>query len=163
MSTNLIKVEIESFVGSDLNKMADELIKVVQKSLKKEAKPHVEVIRNTMPVPRWNSTIKTISKVNFNKKRRHIWLTLGLEGKLNDKDDSDFMKAHHMNYGTLERRDPEHPFKNPVKQGKNNRNTLGQPHLNIYEDATKGAAARIIYGVEKAIQNFTKTWNSEHQ
>lgn len=161
--SNLIKMEVESFVESDLNKMADELINVVRKTLKKEAKPHVEVIRNTMPVPRWNATIKTISKVNFNKKKRQIWLTLGLEGKMNDRDDSDFMKAHHMNYGTLERRDPEHSFKNPVRKGKNNRNPHGQPHLNFFEDMTKGAASRIIHGVEKAIENFTKTWNSQHQ
>ena len=125
-----------------LDGMPEAALKLVKKSMQEASKPVTRSIRNAVDIPHWRKLVK--SKVAVG---RSAWegtqASVGMfnNGKVTNStkkaDRADWFKAYWANYGTLSRRDPSHPFKNPIKAKKRHQ-SVGQHQQNFFERGSEG-------------------------
>lgn len=109
--------------------------------------------------PDWRELVAfNVTKKGF--MGRYLNLGIGMFNKKVDpfrpKAVPDWYKAYWKNYGTLERRDPQHHFKNGIKPDTNaaarrRRNNKGQPATHFFEIATRGWAIRLYNDIDKVV------------
>lgn len=125
-----------------LDDMPEAALKLIKKSMQEASKPVTRNMRNAIDIPHWRKLVK--SKVAVG---RTAWegtqAAVGMfnNGKVTNSvkkaDRPDWFKAYWANYGTLSRRDPQHPFKTPIKSKKRHQD-VGQPKQNFFERGSEG-------------------------
>ena len=127
--------------------MPKEAKKETKKILRKAAKPWAAKIRKAMKHATW----KNLVDYKISDRKGFINLYVGLF-----KDPGfEWFKAYWANYGTLERRDPEHNFDRPVRRATDKRrNNLGQFHQNFFDEAREGAAEDIVRRLEQGLNQY---------
>ena len=122
----------------------EELVKATRKAMRDASTKTSKMIKQRIP-KRWNRLMKY--KVS---NKGHLLATIGMfnghqsqgnqpkGGKIDD-----WFKSYWLNYGTLDKRDPEHHFDNPVKHrstaaAKRRRNTAGIEPRKFFEEAIQG-------------------------
>lgn len=139
-----VTVEIQGLreCNSVLTNMPDAALKLIKKAMQEASKPVARNIRSAVDIPHWRKLVK--AKVTVG---RSAWegtqAAVGMfnNGKVTNsakgKDRADWFKAYWANYGTLSRRDPQHPFKNAIKAKKRHQ-SVGQPPQNFFERGSDG-------------------------
>lgn len=137
----------------------EELVKATRKAFREASAVTVKQIKKRIP-KRWNRLMRY--KVS---NRGHLLATLGMfnnhqaQGNQpkNGKVD-DWFKAYWLNYGTLDRRDPEHQFERPVKHrataaAKARRNTSGIEPRKFFEEASTGWETLFMEKFRESLRN----------
>lgn len=147
MAWAYFKVEGLAEIMRDLDRAPDEHMKAAKKAAKKAASAVQRKIRPGIP-PNWRVLLKNKVKKSM---YGNLFADVGLYNVATAttrrrKIDANFkwFKAYWANYGTLQRRDPSHKFKYPVRPsgsaaGQRRRNNVGQRHQNFFEKAETGA------------------------
>lgn len=157
MSTS-IKVEGVSRVLRSLDQAPSNLMKIAKNALKAGAKATASQIKSGVP-DRWSGLTKTKVGKTF---RGELYASAGLRSKghrteQNKTEVDDWFKAYWANYGTLENRDPNHRFANPVRRmtsavAQRRRNRRGQKAQNFFERAVSGWDSTFMEAFEKSIE-----------
>nr|DAM80531.1 MAG TPA: hypothetical protein [Caudoviricetes sp.] len=123
-----------------------ELQKAGKKAMASAGRKVAAKLKRQIP-SRWKKLIKSKAKMS---RDGNFWAVMGLyngheaQGHQPDgKKVSDWFKAYWADYGTLERRDPNHKFDSPVKSkdsasGRLRRNDMGQFPERFFEAASGG-------------------------
>ena len=137
-----VKIEGLRECDSALSNMPSAALKLIKKSMQEASKPVARNIRSAVDIPHWRKLVKFKVAVG-----RTAWegtqASVGMfnNGKVTNStskaDRADWFKAYWANYGTLSRRDPQHPFKNAVRAKKRHQN-VGQPPQNFFERGAEG-------------------------
>lgn len=137
-----VKIEGLRECNSVLDEMPSAALKLIKKAMQEASKPVARNLRAAVDIPHWRKLVK--SKVAVG---RSAWegtqAAVGMfnNGKVTNstkkEDRADWFKAYWANYGTLSRRDPNHPFKNAVRSKKRHQ-SVGQPPQNFFERGSEG-------------------------
>ena len=74
--------------------------------------------------------------------------------KSGTSEPDDWFKAYWKNYGTLQRRDPNHKFDYPIKKlSRKRRNEVGQPRENFYDGAIDPAQKAFLRAFRESVKN----------
>lgn len=123
-----------------------ELQKAGRKAMASAARKVTAGMRRTIPA-RWKKLLRSVAKMS---RDGDFYANMGLYngGERNGKQPkgkavSDWFKAYWADYGTLERRDPNHKFDTPVKgkntaNGRLRRNDRGQFPERFFERSING-------------------------
>ena len=119
----------------------ENVVKATRNALRDASKVTAKMIRGRM-----DKRFRRLVRFKVTNKG-HLNAGIGLfndgKGTGQHADMPDWFKAYWKNYGTLEGRDPQHHFDQPVKHpktqaAKNRRNRMGIAHRNFYEEAITG-------------------------
>ena len=120
-------------------KAPENCIKATRAALREASRVESRKLRQRIP-KRWRKLVKyAVTKSQEGKLKSYVGMFNGnqVEGHQdpNGKPAFDWFKAYWANYGTLTHRDPNHSFREPIKNNKRRRNNMGQPRQNFYEVA----------------------------
>lgn len=120
------------------------LMKIARTAMRAGAKATATQIRTGVP-GQWSGLTKAKVGKTY---RGELYASAGLRSKghrteQSGKEVDDWFKAYWANYGTLENRDPNHRFANPVRRSTTavalrRRNRRGQKAQNFFENAIRG-------------------------
>lgn len=127
---------------SVLNNMPAAALQLIKKSMREAAKPVARNIRSAVEIPHWRKLVKA-KIANGRSEGEGTQAEVGMfnnghiSNSIKKADRPDWYKAYWANYGTLSRRDPQHPFKNAIK-AKSRHQSIGQPPQNFFERGSDG-------------------------
>ena len=137
------------------------LIKVSRKAMKAASRKTAGTIRKRVP-KRWAKIVRyKVDKQYDGKLAAFVGLfqTGLMQGHQNPNGAPmpDWFKAYWANYGTLQRRDPNHVFKNPVRhsgtaQAQRRRNRMGEAHQNFFEAALPGWQETFVTAFQESLK-----------
>lgn len=138
-----VTVEIQGLHECDsvLNNMPEAALQLIKKSMREAAKPVARNIRSAIDIPHWRRLVR--SKVSDGKTAwQGLQTAVGLFNNnstkdVKEEDRPDWFKAYWANYGTLSRRDPQHPFKFAIKV-RSRHQSVGQPPQHFFERGSEG-------------------------
>lgn len=119
----------------------ENVVKATRNALRDASKVTAKMIRGRM-----DKRFRRLVRFKVTNKG-HLNAGIGLfndgKGTGQHADMPDWFKAYWKNYGTLEGRDPQHHFDQPVNHSKtqaakNRRNRMGIAHRNFYDEAITG-------------------------
>lgn len=158
MSTEYIDIEGMDKVEKWLEDYPKQMKSLLRRALKKAAKPEEQRANQAMPYGSWLLEVR--AKTQIKSKKEELLLSSGFFGKKRNSDGSipAWFKAYWDNYGTLQGRDPDHQFKNPIKHSSTTaaskrKNQSGQQHTNFFEKAMAGAEERIAAEMMDTVLN----------
>lgn len=127
------------------------VVKMTKAALRSAAKVTRQQIKTKMPF-----TFGRLVKYSLRKQPDGTQsLLVGLFNKKQTKNPSseipDWFKAYWKNYGTLKRRDPNHDFMYPIREGRAKRNKEGQMPERFFEAAAAGWEGPFISAFEQAM------------
>lgn len=137
-----------------------EMQKAGRKAMAAAARKVTAGMRRTIPA-RWKKLLKSVAKMT---RGGDFYATMGLYNRQErngkqpkGKPVSDWFKAYWADYGTLERRDPNHKFDYPVKgkntaNGRLRRNDKGQYPEGFFEDAIDGWEAAFFDEFRRSLE-----------
>ena len=121
-----------------LNDYPNEINKIAKAALRKAIAPLVKDIKNTSPVKGVKIKMKPLKGMNPS-------LKFGYFGEVGNSDRvaiSPWFKAYFLNYGTLNRRHPSHPFLNPVRFRKTKQREGIRPRL-FFDKTVEGQEQQV--------------------
>ena len=143
------------------DKAPENCIKATRAALREASKTEARKIRQRTP-KRWRRLVKyTVTKDRDGKLRAYVGMFNGHQAQGNQNEGGaptfDWFKAYWANYGTLTHRDPNHSFREGIKQNKRRRNNLGQPRQNFYEAAIVPFAEEFSEAFQQAFAKQQQT------
>ena len=120
------------------DKAPDNMLKMVKTALRTASRKTARSIRTKAPANFRRLVSYKVFKGQVTQKTNAL---IGLFNKARKANESkgvaDWRKAYWKNYGTLQRRDPQHVFGKSVSQNTRRRNNLGQPFERFFEAAIR--------------------------
>lgn len=138
---------------------ADEMLKACRKAMRAGTAQVKKRLKAQTP-ERWRHLLKTKAGIS---RQGNLTGSVGLyngkqkQGHQNRSSQiDDWFKAYWANYGTLENRDPNHEFQQPVKKqgtaaASRRKNKGGQKAQNFFEKGTEGAASTFIQAFRESL------------
>ena len=146
------------------DKMPDNMVKMEKKAMRKASQAVTRSLRKSIP-----KRFRRLIKYKMHEDRdKNTYVLIGLynrkevSGHQSRTGDPvfDWFKAYWANYGTLNRRDPNHQFLYKIKpktKGNPRRQDVGQPAQNFFKRATNGWQDIYFEALEKEMKKEEST------
>ena len=140
------------------NNAPEELVKATRKAMRDASTTTTRMIKRRIP-KRWNRLVR-YKVSNKGSLLSTIGMFNGHQAQGNQPKNGkidDWFKAYWLNYGTLDKRDPEHQFDRPVKHratqaAKNRRNTAGISPRKFFEASIGGWQTTFVEAFKESLK-----------